>query len=63
MGETWRSLFTDSATNLLSFSTRTRTHDFNNHINGYGRSKRALMRNVSGSPEIGFFDGLKLFWN
>jgi hypothetical protein len=50
----------DSAAKLLSFSTPTHTHDFNNHRNGYDRSKTALVQSVSGSPKIGFFDGLKL---
>jgi hypothetical protein len=60
MSETWQGLITDFATYLLSFSTPTHTHDFNNHVYGYGRLKKALMRSVSGSPKIWFFDGLKL---
>jgi hypothetical protein len=56
MGETWCRLITDFAANLLSFSMPTHTHDFNNQINGYSRSKTTLMRSVSGSPEIRFFD-------
>jgi hypothetical protein len=38
----------------------THTHDFDNHNNGYSCSKTVLVRSFSGSPEIGFFDGLKL---
>jgi hypothetical protein len=52
MSETWQGLITDFATYLLSFSTPTHTHDFNNHVYGYGRLKKALMRSVSGSPKI-----------
>jgi hypothetical protein len=56
MSESWLGLITDSAVNLLRFSTSTHTHDFDNHSNGYGRSKIALMRSVSGSVEIRFVD-------
>jgi hypothetical protein len=42
-------LTTDSAANLLGFSMSTHTHDFNNHINGYGHSKTTLVRSVSGN--------------
>jgi hypothetical protein len=33
-------LIMDSATNLLSFSTPTHTHDFGNHSIGYSRSRQ-----------------------
>jgi hypothetical protein len=46
----------DFVVNLLSFSTPTHTHDFDNHINGYGRSNTALMQSVSGLPEIRIVD-------
>jgi hypothetical protein len=36
MSESWRGLITYFASSLLSFSTPTHTHDFNNHSNGYG---------------------------
>jgi hypothetical protein len=48
----------DFTASLLSFSTSTRTHDFDDHINSYSRSKTALMRSFSGLPEIRFFNGL-----
>jgi hypothetical protein len=57
--ESWRGLITNSATNLLSFLTPTHTHNFDNHDNGYGRSKTALMPSVSGSLKIQFFDGFE----
>jgi hypothetical protein len=38
----------------------TPTHDFYNHSNGYSRSKTALVRSVSGSPEICFFNGFEV---
>jgi hypothetical protein len=58
--ETWRCLITDSATNLLSFSTPTHSHNFDNHNNGYDCSKIALVRSVSGSSEICFLNGFEL---
>jgi hypothetical protein len=56
--ETWLGLIMDFAANLLSSSTPTHTHDFDNHNNCYGRSKTSLMQSFSGLPEIRFFDGL-----
>jgi hypothetical protein len=44
MSESWLRLITDSAAHLLSFSTPTHTHNFDNHSNGYGCSKAALVR-------------------
>jgi hypothetical protein len=52
MSESWLGLTKDCAANLLSFSTHIHTQDFDNHINGYVRSKTALIRSVSGSLEI-----------
>jgi hypothetical protein len=46
MSETWQGLITDSAANLLRFSTPTHTHDFNNHSNGYDSSKMALVQSL-----------------
>jgi hypothetical protein len=60
MGETWQGLNTDSAANLLIFSTLAQTHDFNNHSKVYGRSRTALVRSVADCRKIRFFDGLKL---
>jgi hypothetical protein len=51
MSETKQGFITDFAANLLSFSTPTHTHDFNNHNNGYGYLKTALLQSVSGSPK------------
>jgi hypothetical protein len=34
----------DLAANMLGFSMPTHTHDFNNHSNGYDRSKTAIKR-------------------
>jgi hypothetical protein len=34
--KSWWGLITDFAASLLSFSTPTHTHDFDNHSNGYG---------------------------
>jgi hypothetical protein len=45
-----------SEANFLSFSMPTNTHDFDNHGNGYSHSETALVRSVSGSPEIRFID-------
>jgi hypothetical protein len=66
MCETWRGLIKDFATNLLSLSTPTHTQDLNNHNDGYGHPKTALVQSFSGQPEISFFDGFetqKRFWN
>jgi hypothetical protein len=52
MSETWLGLITDSAANLLSFSTPTHTRDFDNHNNGYDHLNTGLMRSVSLSLEI-----------
>jgi hypothetical protein len=52
MSKSWRGLITDSAAHLLRFSMPTHTHYFDNHSNGYGRSKTALVWSVSGLPEI-----------
>jgi hypothetical protein len=60
MSESWLGLIMDSAVNLLSFSMPTHTHNFDNHNNGYGHSRTSLIWSVSESPEIDFFDGLKL---
>jgi hypothetical protein len=60
MSKSWRGLITDSAAHLLRFSMPTHTHDFDNHSNGYGRSKTALVWSVSGLPEIRFFDSFNL---
>jgi hypothetical protein len=38
----------DSTADLLSSSTPTHTHDFDNHSNGYGRSKTELMQSLAG---------------
>jgi hypothetical protein len=48
----------DSAAHLLNFSTPTHTLDLYHHRNGYSHSKTALVRSVSGPPEIKFFHGL-----
>jgi hypothetical protein len=56
MSESWCGLITDFESNLLSFSAPTLTLDFDNPSNGYGHSKTALVRSVSGSPEIRFVD-------
>jgi hypothetical protein len=60
MSETWLGLVTDFADNLHIFSMPTHTCDFDNHNNGYVRSKTALVRSVSGQPKICFFDGFEL---
>jgi hypothetical protein len=60
MSESWLGLFTDYAAILLSFSTLTHAHDFDNHSNGYGRSKTELVRSISGQPEICFFNSFEL---
>jgi hypothetical protein len=36
MSESWRGLIMDFAASLLSFSTPTHIHDFDNHSNDYG---------------------------
>jgi hypothetical protein len=43
ISETWRGLIMDSTDNMLSSSMPTHTHNFDNHNNGYGRSKTALV--------------------
>jgi hypothetical protein len=47
----------DFAAHLLSFSTPTHTHHFDNHIDGYGHSKTALLQSFRGLPKIQFFNG------
>jgi hypothetical protein len=49
MGETWQGLITDFTANLLRFSSPTHTHNFDNHSDGYGHLKTALVRNLAGS--------------
>jgi hypothetical protein len=39
MSETWSGLIMDFAANLRNFSTPNHTHNFDNHNNGYGRSR------------------------
>jgi hypothetical protein len=60
MSESWLGLFTDSVAILLSFSTPTHAHDFDNHSNDYGRSKTELVWSFSGQPEICFFNSFEL---
>jgi hypothetical protein len=60
MGETWRSLITDFVANLLSISTPTHTHDFDNHSDGYSHPKTTLVQSFSGQLEISFVDGFEL---
>jgi hypothetical protein len=60
MSETWRRLITNFVANLLSSSTPTHSHDFGNHSNGYDHSNIVVVRSVIGSPEICFFDSMKL---
>jgi hypothetical protein len=65
MGEIWRRLIADFAANLLMFLTPTHTHDFDNHNNGYCRSKTGLVQSVSRSPEklLHRFETRKWFCN
>jgi hypothetical protein len=58
MSESLWGLIMDFAANLLSSSTPTQTHNFDNRCNGCGRPKRALVRSFSGSPEIWLSNGL-----
>jgi hypothetical protein len=44
---------------LSQLSNAYSSHDFDDHHNGYSHSTTALMRSVSGSPEIRFFNGFE----
>jgi hypothetical protein len=65
MRESGRVLITDSIAYLPSSSTPTQTHNFNNHSNGYGRSKTALARSlrIAGKLPLRWLETQKCFRN